>query len=233
MTKIIAIIPARGGSKRIPRKNIIDFLGKPIIAYSIEAALQANIFDEIMVSTDDEEIKEISLGYGARVPFMRSSKTSDDNATTSEVIAEVLTKYEDEEKSSFNKFCCIYPTSPFLNGKKLRESWLAFSKSNRNTLVPVVRYGFPPQRAFIIQNEMLRYVQPEKRNARSQDLPPIYHDAGQFYWCDKKYFRKYKTLVSEDAIPFILHELEVQDIDRYEDLELAKMKYTIVRKGKD
>jgi pseudaminic acid cytidylyltransferase len=229
--KKIAIIPARGGSKRIPKKNVIDFHGKPLIAYSIDAALNSELFDEVMVSTDDKEIRQVARDLGARIPFLRSKKNSDDFATSSEVITEVLADYERKEGKTFAHFCCIYATSPFLSVQKLIDSYAIFNASEATSLVTVVKYSFPPQRAFAIENGTLQYREPKNLNSRSQDLPPIYHDAGQFYWGDIPSFIESKSLVSTTAIPFIVPELEVQDIDNYEDLELAKMKFASYQKG--
>lgn len=229
--KKIAIIPARGGSKRIPRKNIIDFQGKPLIAYSIEAAQNSGLFDEVMVSTDDKEISQVASHYGARIPFYRTNKNADDFATTSEVITEVLEDYEQKYNQTFDHYCCIYATSLFLSSEKLIESYAKFSASGAASLIPVVKYSFPPQRAFIVEDGVLKYFEPTHINSRSQDLTPVYHDAGQFYWGKVRSFVETKLLVSEDAKPFIVPDLEVQDIDDYEDLELAKLKFIHAQKG--
>jgi pseudaminic acid cytidylyltransferase len=231
--KRIAIIPARGGSKRIPRKNIIEFHGKPIMAYSIEAALSSKLFDEVMVSTEDNEIQKIALKYGASVPFLRSARVSDDFATTADVIAEVLDNYTSKLGVDFDSFCCIYATAPFVTAQKLSEAHELYAGAGAGSLVTVVKYGFPPQRAFTIIDGRLGYIDPENRNTRSQDLTPIYHDAGQFYWGVVSQFRDNRSLVSEDALPFIVPETEVQDIDDLIDLELAKLKFIQIYKGND
>ena len=220
----IAIITARGGSKRIPRKNIKDFLGKPIIAYSIEAALASGVFDEVMVSTDDEEIAEIARKYGAKVPFMRSEKTSNDFATTADVINEVLANYKDLGKN-FDVVCCVYPTAPFVTAKKLCEGMQKLQESEYDALVPVVRFGFPPQRGFLIDDGNLKYQYPEYALSRSQDLVPIYHDCGQFYIFKTEAFLREQKLVMEKTIPMIISEMEVQDIDNEVDWILAEEKY--------
>lgn len=224
----VAIITARGGSKRIPKKNIKDFCGKPIIAYSIEAALNAECFDEIMVSTDSREIAETAVRYGAKVPFMRSEKTSNDFAATADVIKEVLEEYEKLGKS-FEWLCCIYPTAPFLKGEVLNHSMAEADRLGAESLLPVVRYGYPPKRGFVIQDGYLKYLYPENERVRSQDLEPEYHDAGQFYVCRTDAFRKSGTLVMEHTVPLILKEEDVQDIDTMEDWHMAELKYVYKR----
>ena len=225
----IAVIPARGGSKRIPRKNIKDFLGKPIIAYSIEAALDSGIFDEVMVSTEDSEIADIAISYGASVPFQRSIKNSDDYATTVEVMIEVLEKYKNCNTPKFDWLCCIYPTSPLINSTKLIDSYETLLAHNGSSLIPVVRYSFPPQRAFVVKDGLLVYNQDEHSSTRSQDLEPYYHDAGQFYWVDTNIMLKIKSLVTNKTIPFILRETEVQDIDTLIDWTMAELKFKLAQ----
>lgn len=220
--KRIAVITARGGSKRIPKKNIKDFCGKPILAYSIEAALESKLFDEVMVSTDSEEIAEIAKKYGASVPFMRSEKTSDDFATTSDVLQEVMEEYEKRGKI-FDVLVCIYPTAPFITADKLKKAVLLRKEKNADQVTPVVRYSFPPQRAFVIKEGRLEYQYPEYRLTRSQDLEAIYHDCGQFYVMNAEKMRKKQSF--ENTIPLIISELEVQDIDNEDDWEIAEMKY--------
>ena len=172
----IAIITARGGSKRIPHKNIKEFFKEPIINYPIRAALNSGIFDEVMVSTDDERIAEIAEKAGAEVPFMRSEKTSDDTAATAEVILEVLEKYRLSGKT-FDYACCIYPTAPFITPEKLKKSLEILKEKKANRVVPVVRFSYPPQRGYIIENDTLKYKWPENYPKRSQDLEPLYHDS--------------------------------------------------------
>lgn len=223
--KRIAVITARGGSKRIPKKNIKDFCGKPILAYSIEAAVQSQLFDEVMVSTDSKEIADIAIKYGAKVPFMRSEKTSDDFATTNDVLVEVLEEYG-KRGQEFDRLVCIYPTAPFVTAKKLQDAMAVLEKEGADSLTPVVRFSFPPQRAFVIRNQSLEYQYPECAVMRSQDLEPIYHDCGQFYILNAR-----KVLAQEEAnkcVPFIVSELEVQDIDNEEDWKLAEIKYRIM-----
>ena len=226
MSDAIAIIPARGGSKRIPRKNIKDFLGKPIIAYSIETALKSGLFDEVMVSTDDEEIAEIAKRYGARVPFMRSLKNADDFAGTSDVINEVLLEYKNIG-IEFDFFCCIYPTAPFITSKKLRESYVKLKKNKFDSVFPVVKFNYPIQRALKIIKDKVSMIEPKNLNKRSQDLMPIYHDAGQFYFMKTESFLIKNKLFTENTGAIELSELEVQDIDTKIDWEIAEIKYQL------
>ena len=176
----IAIITARGGSKRIPRKNIKEFLGKPIISYSIEAALKSGLFEEVMVSTDDEEIAQIARKAGASVPFMRSINTSDDFATTDDVLLEVLDDYEKIGKT-FEYMACIYPTAPFVTPEKLSEAIRLLKEHRATGVMPVVPFSFPPQRGMVVSEGRLAYCYPENAMKRSQDLETMYHDCGQFY----------------------------------------------------
>ena len=227
----IAIITARGGSKRIPKKNIKEFCGKPIIAYSIDAALKSGIFDEVMVSTDSKEIAEIAKKYGASVPFLRSEKTSNDWATTSDVIKEVLERYS-ELGQDYDKFCCIYPTAPFVTSERLKESFKILKERNAFSVVPVVRFSFPPQRGFIIDNDLLSLPFPEFKNVRSQDIQPMYHDAGQFYTVLTDAFKSENSVVTSKSAPIVLSEDEVQDIDTLDDWHMAELKFKI-KKRKD
>jgi len=219
----LAIITARGGSKRIPRKNIKEFCGKPILCYSIEAALESEAFDEIMVSTDDPEIAGVALKAGASVPFFRSEEMSGDFASTDDVIMEVLTEYQ-KNGAEFDAFCCIYPTAPFLTGKRLKAAMDLLGTAD--SVIPVVPFSYPPQRGLIVnKNGFVERRFPEYAAARSQDLPKIYHDCGQFYACRTTPFLKSGTTDVERLVPLILSEMEVQDIDTLEDWEIAEIKY--------
>lgn len=220
----LAIITARGGSKRIPHKNIRDFCGKPILAYSIEAAKTSDIFDTVMVSTDNNEIAVIAKQYGAQVPFLRSKISSSDYATTADVIREVLQRYS-KSGTDYDWFCCLYPTAPFVTAEKLQKAAQLLMQPEIDSVIPVVRFSFPPQRALVLRDSMLCYQYPENENARSQDLEPLYHDAGQFYCCKTKAFLAQNTLITKAAAPLILPEKEVQDIDNYSDWALAEIKY--------
>lgn len=230
--ELLAIITARGGSKRIPRKNIKFFLGKPMIAYSIQSAFASKLFSEIMVSTEDKEIAKISYEYGAKVPFYRSERTADDFATTADVLCEVLECYKKKGRI-FEWICCLYPTAPFVTAEKLVESWNVVKNSNANALTPVVEFSYPPQRSFNIDNgEYLKYNWPENMNKRSQDLEPFYHDVGQFYFLKVDEFLKTKSLLLDKTIPYIIKETEMQDIDNEEDWQLAEIKYKYLQANK-
>ena len=224
----VAIITARGGSKRIPRKNIKEFCGKPILAYSIEAAIETGIFDTIMVSTDDEEIARIAMEYGAQVPFYRSEKTANDFATTNDVLLEVLEEYE-KRGEAFDIGCCIYPTAPFITAERLKEAVEQLEASSAETLIPVVGFSYPPQRAMVVENDRLVFKYPQYIDSRSQDLEKHYHDVGQFYVFKTKPFQKNRKLMLGDILPLVISEIDVQDIDTLTDWEIAEMKYQILR----
>lgn len=225
----IAIITARGGSKRIPRKNTKSFCGKPILAYSIEAAVQSRLFNEVMVSTDDEEIAEIAKQYGAAVPFMRSAETSNDYATTTDALLEVVERYCQEGRE-FSHICCIYPTAPFVTAQKLNTAFQLFQDSQADALIPVVPFSFPPLRGIINQDNRIKMKWPEYTFIRSQDLEPIYHDSGQFYFIRTEVLLRGKSLFCKNTVPMILSELEVQDIDNEVDWELAELKYELLKR---
>ncbi len=227
----LAIITARGGSKRIPRKNIKEFCGKPILAYSIEAAIASGIFDEVMVSTEDEEIAGIARAYGAKVPFYRSEATSGDFATTNDVIMEVLREYE-ERGMHFEAACCIYPTAPFVTAQKLKEAMELLEEREADSVMPVVRFSFPPQRSVVVKEGLLQFKWPEYMMARSQDLEPFYHDVGQFYCVRVDSFCAQNKLVMEKTVPLEISDLEAQDIDTEEDWKIAEIKYRMLREGK-
>lgn len=224
--KNICIIPARGGSKRVPRKNIKDFLGKPIIAYSIEAALKSNLFDEVMVSTDDKEIASIAKQYGAKVPFLRSAETANDFATTADVLLEVLTKYR-ERGVEFDTLCCLYATAPFVKAERLIECY-GLLQGDVDSAFTVVEYSYPIQRSLVCNGKLIQMAYPEHKNSRSQDLTKHYHDAGQFYFSAVKNVENNKCLWGEHTAPLILSELEVQDLDTLTDWQLAEMKYKML-----
>lgn len=232
MKKTVAIITARGGSKRIPRKNIRNFAGQPIIAYSISAALESGCFDSVMVSTDDNEIADIASSYGAEVPFLRSPETSDDFATTAEVLDEVLEQYRQLGKI-FTHACCIYPTAPFVTPQKLKKGYSILIEENADSVFPVVQFSYPIQRALKIKNNRLVMFQPEHLNSRSQDLEPAFHDAGQFYWFKVHCLMQQKKLFTYNSLPLIMPATEVQDIDNEEDWQLAEIKYeTFLKKSR-
>jgi pseudaminic acid cytidylyltransferase len=223
----IAIITARGGSKRIPRKNIKPFLGKPIIAYSIEAALASGLFAEVMVSTDDAEIAAIAKHYGATVPFMRSANNANDFAPTVEVIIEVLEEYRKLGKH-FEWGLCLYPTAPFVTDTALKKAYETFMAGHYDTVFPVVPFSYPVYRGLKIEDGKTRMVWPENLTKRSQDLPTVYHDAGQFYMFKTEPLMQQKKLWTDNTASIILTEMETQDIDTEIDWQLAELKYRLL-----
>lgn len=227
MKRRIAIITARGGSKRIPKKNIRSFCGKPILTYSIEAALASKLFDEVMVSTDSKEIAQIAEEAGAKVPFLRSGQTSNDYATTADVLLEVLSEYEKQGKR-FDTLCCIYPTAPFVTAQKLQRAVLLLEEEDADSVVPVVRYSFPPQRAFVIRDGLAVMKYPEHARSRSQDLEPYFHDCGQFYCMQTERFLQKKQIFTDRTLSIEMPETQVQDIDNETDWELAELKYRLM-----
>lgn len=223
----IAIITARGGSKRIPNKNKKDFLGRPIMCYSIEAALSSGLFDEVMVSTDDEEIAQIARDSGANVPFMRSAATANDFATTDDVLMEVLAEYEKIGRT-FEYMACIYPTAPFVTAEKLQDAFRILKEQNASGVMPVVQFSFPPQRGMAVRDGRLAYCYPENAMKRSQDLEAIYHDCGQFYFYKTNEYRACKGDLEDGYVPIVMPETQVQDIDNLSDWKLAEMKYKMM-----
>ena len=223
--KNLCIIPARGGSKRIPRKNIKPFLGKSIIAYSIEAALKSGLFTEVMVSTDDEEIAEVAKQYGAKVPFMRSAETANDFASTADVLKEVLAKYQ-ELGQEFDNFCCFYATAPLVQSKDVVSAYERLQSSDFTCVYPVVQFSYPIWRCLdISDNGTMTRHWPEFENSRSQDLPKEYHDSGTFYWYKTKEWLSGKNKIGG----IIVDEVAVQDIDNETDWKLAEMKYNLLK----
>lgn len=229
--KRLAIITARGGSKRIPYKNIREFCGRPIIVYSIEAALNSGMFDEVMVSTDDEKIADIAKEAGAKVPFFRSATNSNDFATTADVIMEVVNEYE-KEGQNFDTACCIYPTAPFITSEKLKNAVELMESKFYDSVMPVAEFSFPPLRGMVMNEEKVFYKWEEYSMARSQDLPKIYHDVGQFYVFDVKKFMEAKKLVTQNTGAIVIDEMEMQDIDNEVDWKLAELKYQLLQERK-
>jgi pseudaminic acid cytidylyltransferase len=226
----IAIIPARGGSRRIPRKNIKDFFGKPIIVYSIEIALQSELFDEVMVSTDDNEIADIAIQNGAKVPFFRSTEASSDYATTIDVLKDVLTSYKNEVNKEFDLICCIYPTAPLIQIQHIKSGLELLTTNNYYTVFPVVAFSYPVWRGFAISNDgKTKLIWPEYRDARSQDLMRVYHDAGQWYWL--KASKINNSVFTENSGTIVLNEEIVQDIDNLTDWKLAEIKYRLLHEA--
>lgn len=230
MENCIAIIPARGGSKRIFKKNIRNFFGKPIIAYAIEAAIKSGLFDEVMVSTDSTEIAEIAKQYGASVPFMRSATMADDYVTTDDVLFYVLQEYKKAGRE-FRYMACIYPAAPFVTSGALQYAMKTLKEHKKAAMVmPVVEFSYPPQRSYIVNEEgMAVFKNPEYISARSQDLEKLYHEIGQYYIFDVEKFINAEGKVYEDIIPIVVDEMLVQDIDNEVDWKLAELKYEIVK----
>ncbi len=229
----LCIIPARGGSKRIPRKNIRPFAGRPIIAYPIEAALKSGCFAEVMVSTDDNEIAALARDCGATVPFLRSAENSTDHAGSDEVFAEVLHRYAAAGRR-FEFACGIYPTAALLTPARLREGFERLrADPTLTTVLPVQRFSFPIQRAVAVRAGRLAMFQPEHLDSRSQDLEPAYHDAGQWYWLRVDAFLRTRELMGPNCAAIVLTELEAQDIDNDDDWLLAELKYQLRRRSTD
>jgi pseudaminic acid cytidylyltransferase len=226
----IAIIPARGGSKRIPRKNIKAFLGKPMIAYAIECALKSELFDTVMVSTEDVEIAEIAKHYGAEVPFLRSTENADDYSGTGDVVFEVLEKYKQMGKD-YDLACCIYATAPLISKQRLKEAMDLLLQGDFDSTFPVGKYSSPIWRSYKrteFGNAVMNF--PEHETSRSQDLPLAYFDAGQFYWF---YSANMKSLKNKNKFglnkgSIVLEDFEVQDIDNMEDWLMAELKYKLI-----
>ncbi len=221
----LAIIPARGGSKRIPRKNIRHFLGKPIMAYSIEAALEAQVFDAVVVSTDDSEIAAVARHYGAQVPFVRPADISDDHSITADVIAHAIAWFE-ASGQAVDYACCIYATAPFVTAENLRAAGEKIQSMPLDFVFSATQYGFPIQRAIrLTADQRVVMFQPEHRLTRSQDLPPAYHDAGQFYWGRADAWRTKAPIFGEKSSVIVLPPEEVRDIDTEEDWRMAELLY--------
>ena len=221
----LAVIPARGGSKRIPRKNIKAFCGKPIIAWSIEAARRSGCFDSVIVSTDDDEIADVARAYGAEIPFLRPSELADDFTGTTPVMRHAIQWYAEKETAP-ELACCIYATAPFLSVEDIRLGEQALRSDQYEYAFSVSRYPFPIQRAIRIGLKGgVEMLQPEHFNTRSQDLEETFHDAGQFYWGKSQSWVAGKQIFSEDAVPIVLPQHRVQDIDTKEDWERAELMF--------
>ena len=221
----VAIILARGGSKRIPKKNVKNFCGKPLIAYSIQTALNSGCFDEVMVSTDSIEIADIALAAGAKVPFMRSAKNADDHATTMDALKEVIASYGKSGKK-FDYFCCLYPAAVLVETSDLTQSHQKLSSSNADFLTSIVKFDYPIQRALKLGSDNhVVMVDQSALNKRSQDLEPFYHDAGQFYWGKVSSLDKFDSFWLGKTISHTLDSLKAQDIDTMSDWKIAEFKY--------
>lgn len=220
----IAVIPARGGSKRIPRKNIKEFYGKPLIAYSIEAALESGCFDRVIVSTDDEEIAKVATKYGAEVPFMRSDELANDHAGTTPVIQDALKRIDDD---NVQYVCCIYATAPMIKSQYMKQG-LELLKDSQDShyAFSLTSYAFPIQRALILSDSNhVKMIDSTKLNVRSQDLEEAWHDAGQFYWGTKHAWQQELPIFSSNSIGVKIPRHLVQDIDTLEDWDMAEMLY--------
>jgi len=228
MHKIIAIIPARGGSKRIPQKNIKPFWGMPMLCYAIQACKDSGIFSEIMVSTDSKDIAEVAQTNGAHVPFMRSQKTADDFATTFDVLEEVILDFKKENRE-FDYVCCVYPCVPFLSGKTLRDAYHQLVTSANDALQPVCKYPVPIEWAMRIENGILAPNDRQAQYIRSQDLEPKFFDVGMFYIIQIEALFREKTLTPVKTMAYIMDEREVQDIDTLDDWEMAELKYKLIK----
>jgi pseudaminic acid cytidylyltransferase len=222
----ICVIPARGGSKRIPGKNIKQFHGKPIIAWSIEAALESQCFDRIVCSTDSEDIAKVARQYGAETPFLRPEIISDDHVTIAPVIAHSIEFYE-KEVGAIDFVCCIFATAPFIQSFDIQKSLEIIKTKNIDYCFSATSYSFPIQRSiFINKDGRCKMFQPETYDKRSQDLEDMYHDAGQFYWGKASSWLENKNIFSEQSIPYLLPRYQVQDIDTEEDWIRAELMYS-------
>lgn len=229
----IAVIPARGGSKRIPRKNIKQFVGKPIIAYSIEAARKAACFDRIIVSTDDAEIAEVARSFGAEIPFIRPSSLADDYTGTNTVVKHAIDWFK-KSGEAVRYACCIYATAPFVQPQMIAEGFHKLYNSRKSFAFSVTSYPFPIQRAVRINSEgYVEALYPEHILSRSQDLEEAYHDAAQFYWGTAEAFLNDITLFSPESIPIILPRYFVQDIDTVEDWLRAEYMFKVLELAKE
>jgi pseudaminic acid cytidylyltransferase len=229
--KALAIIPARGGSKRIPGKNIKEFCGFPIIKYSIDVAIKSGCFDEVMVSTEDKKIARIAKKYGAKIPFFRSKETSCDDASTGAVVKEVLESYK-KINLDFDYVCCIYPTAPFITGSLLNKAYGILKNNNVDSVIPIVKYDYPIQRALKVSNNKVQMICPENEDKRSQDLEEAYHDVGQFYWLRSNSFLKKNKIFTDKTMYIELPVINAQDIDTEQDWEMAEIKYKILLNNK-
>ena len=226
----LCVIPARGGSKRIPRKNIKSFCGQSMIGYSIKAAIASGCFDKIIVSTDDQEIAEVAKSFGAAVPFMRPDELANDYTATIPVIKHAIEWFDDQGQSP-SEVCCLYATAPFVQADSIRKAYKKMKQEKVDYCFTVTSFAFPIQRAIKITAEnRIEMFYPEHFETRSQDLEESYHDAGQFYWGKAEAFKQQKPLFSKSATPYILPQHLVQDIDTMEDWKKAELTYKIIQK---
>lgn len=225
MAKPICIIPARGGSKRIPKKNIKDFHGKPIISYAIENAIKSGLFSRIIVSTDDDEIAEISLRHGAEIPFLRSEKNSNDHATTFDALREVINKLDFLD---YDRICCIYPCSPLITVEDLVNAYSTYLKSESDSLIPVIKYPHPTERALKVnQKGLLEMKDDTFYRTRTQDLIDSYFDAGQFYFFSREVVNTYETPFQGTVCYYELDTYQSQDVDNEDDWRMLELKFKL------
>jgi pseudaminic acid cytidylyltransferase len=224
----LAIIPARGGSKRIPRKNIKPFAGKPVIAWSIEAAQASGCFDRIIVSTDDAEVAEVARAHGAEVPFMRPPELSDDHIGTIPVVAHAV-GWMAQQVGPVEFACCLYATAPFVQAQDLCQGLEVLQRSGAQYAFTVTNFAAPIQRSFRITGQhRIEMFDPAQFNIRSQDLEEAYHDAGQFYWGRAQAWLAATPLYSESATPLVLPRYRVQDVDTHDDWKRAELMFAIL-----
>lgn len=226
--KVLGIIPARKGSKRIPHKNIKSFFGKPIISYAIQTALESKIFDNLIVSTDCPNISKIAKDQGANIPFLRSDENSTDFATTADVVLEAV-KYFKEQNTNYDVIVCIYPCTPLITSEILTKAFKTFKSSKAQCLIPLIEYSYPIDKAFKTDSSG-RILLPENSLSRTQDREKAYHDAGQFYILDFNSFWEQKKIYLDKFCPFIMDTNTVQDVDNLQDWELLKIKYQLKNK---
>lgn len=225
----LCVIPARGGSKRIPRKNIKEFFGQPIISYSIKVAIASKCFDRVIVSTDDYEIAEVAKSFGADIPFMRSKQLSDDYVGTGLVTKHAIEWFESQGKA-ISDVCCLYATAPFVKADAINKAYQQMTLEKADYCFTVTNFVFPIQRAIkITENNRLDMFYPSNYTLRSQDLEDAWHDAGQFYWGKAEAFKQKKIIFSKDSTPYILPSYLVQDIDTLEDWKRAELMYQILK----
>ena len=225
----ICVIPARGGSKRIPRKNIKLFNDKPIISYSIEAAIKTNCFSQVIVSTNDDEISEVAIKYGAQVPFVRPKELSNDYIGTIPVIKHAI-EWMEKDNIIFENVCCLYATAPFISPQIISKSYQQLKESKSDYCFSVTTFPYPIQRSIkLIKDKKVKMFYPKYLDTRSQDLEEAYHDAGQFYWGTAKAFKDEIPIFSEAASAFILPRYLVQDIDTMEDWIRAEAMHKVLQ----
>jgi len=230
----VAIIPARGGSKRIPRKNVREFCGQPLIAYSILAAKNSDLFDHVIVSTDDDQIRDIANQNGAETPFVRPTELANDHATTVPVINHAVS-WVQQHMGKVDHACCIYATAPFIQAKALRESYeMLISRKVGGYVFSAATMPFPIQRTFKVKPDgFVEMFEPHNYNTRSQDLEEAYQDAGQFYWGSAETYNSEKIFFSTDSMAYVLPRHMVQDIDTLEDWRRAELMYEALTKNGD